>query len=58
MDVYRAFDLEGQRDETGGRCTPYDAPIRLRMKLNGVGFEYIGRDVLYYREDTKEEIKF
>lgn len=50
--------LKVKETETGGRCTPYDAPIRLRMKLNGVGFEYIGRDVLYYRQDTKEEIKF
>lgn len=33
--------------ETGGRCTPHDKPIKLRMTKNNVGFEYMGRDVLH-----------
>jgi len=33
--------------EQGGRCTPYDEPIRLRMAKNNVGFEFLGRDLIH-----------
>ena len=39
--------LKVKENETGGRCTPYDNPIKLRMTLNNVGFEYMGKDVLH-----------
>lgn len=45
--------LKVKETETGGRCTPHEEPIRLRMKLNNVGFEHIGKDVIEYK--TKEE---
>lgn len=42
--------LKVKENETGGRCTPYEQPIRLRMALNNVGFEYKGQDLLNYKE--------
>jgi hypothetical protein len=48
--------LKVKETETGGRCTPYDAPIRLKMKLNNIGFEHFGRDVLEYKKE--EPINF
>lgn len=50
--------LKVKETETGGRCTPYDAPIRLKMKLNNVGFEFMGRDVLNYDSKKIEDITF
>ena len=42
--------LKVKENETGGRCTPYEQPISLRMALNNVGFEYKGQDLLNYKE--------
>ena len=33
--------------ETGGRPTPIDEPVRLRMVKNNVGFEFLGVDILH-----------
>ncbi len=33
--------------ELGGRCTPYNEPIKLRMAKNNVGFEFLGRDLIH-----------
>lgn len=49
--------LKVKETETGGRCTPHEEPIRLRMKLNNVGFEYIGKDVIEHKT-TEEKIPF
>jgi hypothetical protein len=38
--------LKVKENETGGRPTPFDEPIRLRMKINNVGFEFMGKDLL------------
>jgi len=42
--------LKVKENETGGRCTPYEQPISLRMALNNVGFEYKGQDLLNYKQ--------
>tara|TARA_R110000772_G_scaffold2889_3_gene10663 strand:- start:7072 stop:7983 length:912 start_codon:yes stop_codon:yes gene_type:complete len=49
--------LKVKEQETGGRCTPYDAPIRLKMKNNNVGFDHIGRDLIKYKA-TEKQINF
>jgi len=38
--------LKVKENETGGRCTPYEQPISLRMALNNVGFEFMGQNIL------------
>jgi hypothetical protein len=38
--------LKVKENETGGRPTPFDEPIKLRMKVNNVGFEFMGKDLL------------
>ena len=38
--------LKIKENETGGRCTPYEQPINLRMSINNVGFEFMGQDIL------------
>ena len=38
--------LKVKENETGGRPTPHEEPIKLRMKLNNVGFEYLGKDLI------------
>ena len=45
------FVLKVKEYETGGRCTPFDQPIKLRMKPNNVGFTFMDRDLL----DKKKE---
>jgi hypothetical protein len=45
--------LKVKENETGGRCTPYEQPIELRMSLNNVGFEFLGKDIL---DDKKTDI--
>ena len=39
--------LKVKENETGGRCTPYEEPIQLRMAKNNVGFEFLGRDLIH-----------
>jgi len=39
--------LKVKETETGGRCTPYEQPIKLRMSINNVGFEFQGKDILH-----------
>lgn len=45
--------LKVKENETGGRCTPFEQPIELRMSLNNVGFEFLGKDIL---DDNKTDI--
>ena len=49
--------LKVKENETGGRCTPYEEPIRLRMSRNNVGFEFMGRDILHEKK-PKEKLIF
>jgi len=39
--------LKIKETETGGRCTPFDQPIKLRMSRNNIGFEFQGKDLLH-----------
>ena len=32
--------------ETGGRCTPFDEPIKLKMEKNNVGFTFMDMDLM------------
>ena len=48
--------LKVKENETGGRCTPYEQPISLRMALNNVGFEFMGQNILHKKQI--EPIKF
>ena len=45
--------LKVKENETGGRPTSYDNPIKIRMAKNNVGFEYMGRDMLH-QEQVKQ----
>jgi hypothetical protein len=49
------FILKIKEMETGGRCTPFDEPIRLRMEKNNIGFTFMDKDLL---EKNKKEILF
>lgn len=48
--------LKVKENETGGRPTPHDEPIRLRMSKNNVGFEFMGKNLLDFNH--KKNIKF
>ena len=48
--------LKIKENETGGRPTPHDMPIKIKMKINNVGFEYMGKDLLINRK--KETLAF
>ena len=45
------YVLKCKEYETGGRCTPFDQPIKLRMKPNNVGFTFMDRDLLYKKKE-------
>ena len=42
--------------ETGGRPTPIEEPIRLRMVRNNVGFEFLGVDILHSNNTNVNEL--
>ena len=48
--------LKVKETETGGRCTPHNEPIRLRMSKNNVGFEFMGKDILHSKKSDVNEI--
>ena len=50
--------LKIKETETGGRCTPYQEPIRMRMVKNNVGFEFMGQDILHSKKSNLEEVLF
>ena len=39
--------LKIKENETGSRPTTFEQPIQLRMKVNNVGFEYMGKDLIH-----------
>ena len=39
--------LKVKENETGGRCTPFGEPIKLRMTINNTGFSFMGRDLIH-----------
>lgn len=42
--------------ETGGRPTPIEEPVRLRMVRNNVGFEFLGVDILHSNNTNVNEL--
>jgi len=50
--------LKIKETETGGRCTPYEEPIRLRMSKNNVGFEFLGKNILHSKISELKDILF
>ena len=48
--------LKVKENETGGRPTSYDNPIKIRMKINNIGFDYMGKDLLFSKFD--KQMKF
>jgi archaellum biogenesis ATPase FlaH len=48
--------LKVKENETGGRPTSYDNPIKIRMQKNNVGFDYMGRDLLH--QEQIKQMKF
>jgi KaiC/GvpD/RAD55 family RecA-like ATPase len=50
--------LKVKETETGGRCTPYEEPMRLRMSKNNVGFEFLGKDILHSKRSELKDILF
>lgn len=49
------FVLKIKEMETGGRCTPFDEPIKLRMEKNNIGFTFMDKDLL---DKQKKELLF
>lgn len=41
--------------ETGGRCTPFDEPIKLKMEKNNIGFTFMDKDLL---DRNKKDLLF
>ena len=46
------YVLKVKENETGGRPTPYEEPIRLKMKVNNTGFLHMEKDVLNDEQKT------
>tara|TARA_R110000850_G_scaffold76561_2_gene166220 strand:+ start:3497 stop:4405 length:909 start_codon:yes stop_codon:yes gene_type:complete len=46
------YVLKVKENETGGRPTPYEEPIRLKMKVNNTGFLHMERDILNDEQKT------
>ena len=47
------YVLKVKENETGGRPTPYEEPIRLKMKINNTGFEFMNKDILKTKNNKK-----
>lgn len=47
------YVLKVKENETGGRPTPHEEPIRLKMKVNNTGFEYMQQDILMNKKENK-----
>jgi|TARA_B110000858_G_scaffold113262_1_gene129533 hypothetical protein len=46
--------LKVKENETGGRPTPHEEPIKLKMKVNNVGFEYLGKDLIHNTQPVQK----
>jgi len=49
------YILKIKEMETGGRCTPFDEPIKLRMEKNNIGFTFMDKELI---EKNKKELLF
>lgn len=43
-----------KENETGARPTAYEEPISLKMKINNVGFEFLGKDLMHNTEPVQK----
>jgi len=43
-----------KENETGARPTAYEQPISLKMKVNNVGFEFLGKDLMHNTEPVQK----
>jgi hypothetical protein len=43
-----------KENETGGRPTPFEQPISLKMKINNVGFEFLGKDLMHNTQPVEK----
>jgi len=50
--------LKVKENETGGRPTSYENPIKLKMMLNNVGFEYMGKNLISEKKVEIDKIPF
>lgn len=48
--------LKVKENETGGRCTPFEEPIKLRMSKNNIGFEFMGKDMIHSQNKIEKFI--
>jgi len=46
--------LKVKENETGGRPTTHENPIKLKMKINNVGFEFFGKDLIHNVKQIEE----
>ena len=49
--------LKVKENETGGRCTPFEEPIKLRMTINNTGFSFMGRDLIHEKPINTKNTK-
>jgi len=47
--------LKVKNQETGGRPTPSNSPLVLKMKPNNVGYTFLGKDLINYKKEKKIE---
>lgn len=50
--------LKIKENESGARPTSQDIPLKFRMKINNVGFEFLGKDILHSKKTEVDEILF
>ena len=43
-----------KENESGARPTPHEEPISIKMKVNNVGFEYLGKDLLHNTQPVQK----
>lgn len=45
--------LKVKETETGGRCTPFEQPLKLKMIKNNVGFEFLDKNIIHEKPTKK-----
>ena len=43
-----------KENETGARPSPYEQPVSLKMKINNVGFEFLGKDLMHNTQPVEK----
>ena len=50
------YILKVKENETGGRPTVHESPLKLKMKKNNVGFEFLGKDLIHDKQTIVKEL--